>query len=790
MSLPDNHPMLDPAVTTLLDSLRRSIRRYVWIEGIASLVAFLGAAFWLTLAADWFFEPSPIVRAVVLACVASVLGVVFVRRIGRRAFVPITDGNAATVLERRFPQFQDVLLTAVVLGERPAETRSAADNAAFEADTHQTDADLHREMLARACQEATVRASGVELVKVFNRRPLQQHIAAAVAMTLSVALFVALFPKPFEIWAKRTLGFSNRLWPRTAHLTIEGFPNRVQKVARGTDLAILVKADTQPPYREPPVAEVRYRTEGGRRGRATMDRRGAARTGENCQEYDYTFRNVLSDIRFDVVGGDDRISDLKIEAVDSPVISQMTLDCAPPAYIRRHPPPLPVTGVMQAPMGSRIVVRAAQANKDLLRVRVNVAADDPAFSTKLPRKTTLNPDRRGYAYTVNRLDRDVTLLFTLIDTDAIASREPVRLVLVAAPDQPPQTAVQLDGIGAAITPQARVAMAGQISDDYGVGRVWFERAVDQRPPERQQIAELPDAPTLFRLNDVGLDVRELGLKPGQKLTVSVQAADLCDLGRGPNQAGSERWLLDVVAPEQLRAMLEARELVLRQRFERMVQEMMETRDLIAHLTFNVEKTGTEEAAEKNRDKKETSSRQPPPSPSASSPSAKKSAEPGDEESIESPERRRMLQALRVQAALSNSLKSAQETLGAADEFDDIRKQLINNRIDNEEWKSRLQNGIAEPLRNLAEKMFPEFDRRLETLQARLDDPDAAPSLRDRAERQAEDILLVMHKVLDRMLEMEDFNQAVELLQNIIKMQEQVKAQTQERHKKKIRDLKE
>ena len=52
--------------------------------------------------------------------------------------------------------------------------------------------------------------------------------------------------------------------------------------------------------------------------------------------------------------------------------------------------------------------------------------------------------------------KDTTLLFTLTDTDGITSREPVRLALVALADQPPQMAVQLDGIGTAMTPQARI----------------------------------------------------------------------------------------------------------------------------------------------------------------------------------------------------------------------------------------------------------------------------------------------------------------------------------------------
>ena len=86
----------------------------------------------------------------------------------------------------------------------------------------------------------------------------------------------------------------------------------------------------------PQAVEVRYRTEGGGRGRATMDRRGVARGPEDhFQEYAYTFRSVLADIHFDVAGGDDRVADRQIQVVDSPTISQMTLDCELPAYIGR-----------------------------------------------------------------------------------------------------------------------------------------------------------------------------------------------------------------------------------------------------------------------------------------------------------------------------------------------------------------------------------------------------------------------------------------------------------------------
>ena len=203
----------------------------------------------------------------------------------------------------------------------------------------------------------------------------------------------------------------------------------------------------------------------------------------------------------------------------------------------------------------------------------------------------LSADRRGFSYTLESLDKDTTLLFTLFDTDGIKSREPVRLGLAAIADQTPQVAAQLDGIGTAITPQARVGVAGRVTDDYGIGKVWFEHAVDQKQVEITSIDSPDGHPTEYKLDprDAALEVRELKLKPGQKLLLSVKAADLCTLGKGPNIGAGERWLLDVVTPDQLQIMLKARELVLRQRFEAIIQETTETRDLLAaHGLFRCE----------------------------------------------------------------------------------------------------------------------------------------------------------------------------------------------------------
>ena len=757
----DDRPQLAPAVRAVLGTLRRRIRQYVWLEGAAAAVAWLGVAFWATLAIDWFFEPPAAVRAAMIVVIVAVFAGIVLQLIGRRAFVRMTDSNMATVLERRFRTFDDSLLTAVVLGGR------AADGVEF-----------NPEMLAQTCREAAARIGDVRLRKVFNPQPLWRNCMAAVLLVFSVLLFRAMFPEAFGIWASRALAFSNELWPRTAKLSVDGFADdvRVRKVARGSDVEIVARAATNMPQ-VPQLVEVRYRTDGGARGRASMDRRGIARVPEDpYQEYTYTFRSVLGDVHFDVVGGDDRVSGLTILVVDSPTLSasKMTLHCKLPPYIGHTQPPLPVTAVMQVPMGTKVTVHADDAaNKELVRVQVDTIIEDKPGRVKVLEAADLAEDRRGFRHTLAPLSKDTTLLFTLTDSDGIKSRDPVRLALVPIADQPPQLAVQLDGIGTAITPQARLPAVGRIADDYGIGRVWFEHVIDQQKPQYHPLALPVERPTELPLTDAALEIRELGVTPGQKLLVCVKAADLCDIEKGPNVGSSERWLLDVVTPEQLRAMLEARELVLRQRFERIVQEMTETRDLLARLDFDA-------SAGKGKPKSAT--------PKAAGGGTARGAEPGDEEPANSPERQRALRTLRVQGGLSNSRKSTQEVLGVADAFDDIRKQLVNNRIDTEELKNRLQAGIAEPLRKIAGQMFPEFERRLEKLQAVIDDAQLGPAQRDSAQQQADAILLAMRKVLDRMIELEDFNEAVELLRTIIKSQEQLQQQTQERQKQKIREL--
>ena len=132
------------------------------------------------------------------------------------------------------------------------------------------------------------------------------------------------------------------------------------------------------------------------------------------------------------------------------------------------------------------------------------------------------------------------------------------------------------------------------------------------------------------------------------------------------------------------------------------------------------------------------------------------------------------------------------TDGAADLdgiVDEIVAELINNRVDTEELKERLERDISEPLKEISGELLPEFEKRLETLeQAYQAGPTEATESLATAKSSAQTVEEAMKAVLDRMLELEEYNELVELLRGIVKDQEQLKERTQQEQREKLKGL--
>jgi hypothetical protein len=78
--------------------------------------------------------------------------------------------------------------------------------------------------------------------------------------------------------------------------------------------------------------------------------------------------------------------------------------------------------------------------------------------------------------------------------------------------------------------------------------------------------------------------------------------------------------------------------------------------------------------------------------------------------------------------------------------------------------------------------------KLKQLREQIASPDSAVKSQAEAVAQIDGILVEMQGILDRMLELETFNEALEMLRKIIETQEEVNEETKQQQKKSLRSL--
>ncbi|MFW6169251.1 MAG: hypothetical protein ACODAD_02095, partial [Planctomycetota bacterium] len=582
---PRNTP-LNAAIRSRLTQLRRRIRIYVWIEGLSLAVLWLGLTFWLGLAIDYLpvvmgaTEMPPQARAVLLAVIAMVLAYLMYRWILRRAFVRLPDHSMAVLLERRFGQFHDSLVTAVELSEHPGRA-----------------VEFNQAMLSHTRDEAEAAAAHVRPRDVFRFSPLTAKVVLAGTVLLSIGLFFHVNSAAATIWARRLYLLDDTLWPRNTRLMVSGIQlqqssstegntslselipfdrNREIKVAKGSSVVLKVKAQADQNKVIPDFCTVHYQTEQGDQGRVSMQKLGRIRSDS---EMDFQmfgcnskpFRGILSSITFDVRGLDHRVRDYRLTVVPSPAIIETQLDCVFPDYLLNEelslwrPRTIELAGGTQLPMGTRVTLRS-RANKDLRKVVIHNKQTEQTTTLPIAQQ---GQDPRAFEYVVEQLDERISLAVTLHDTDGVVNEPPIPLYVAGMEDQPPSVNVTLNGIGTAVTPDVVIPAQGEIGDDYEVDKCWFEWTVNESSPRKHPFP-LSERGTV----DARLDLRverasENGveLEPEDKLAVTVMAADKCNLADTPNIGSGDQYRLDVVTPEKLLAMLERKELGLRRRLE-------------------------------------------------------------------------------------------------------------------------------------------------------------------------------------------------------------------------------
>lgn len=534
---PNGHSHLAAPISSALDSLRSRIRLYVWTQGLALILAWLGLAFWISLAIDWLpvpfgnDEPGVGVRVGILLVVGAVVVYLFTRYILQRTMVPLRDRNMAVLLERRFREFDDSLLTTVELTAEPTHAET-----------------FNREMLDRTRQMALTRASDVRVGDVLDPGPRMLAVILAIVLLGSVAAFAVAAPDSFQLWFQRAVLLQDKLWPRRNHIEVDG--DQIRKVARGEDVTIRVLATTEGGKTLPSNVRMEFVNEDGVEGGTNLDRRAEQ---DGTQEFTHTIYGMLSSIKYDVIGGDYRVRNYEIQVVDRPTV-QLSLACQYPEYMRNpetnefpFPEKLPVNGVMEIPRGTKVTV-IAEANKPLqaayrLDQTVETEADEssvsPAASSTSSAALVEIPllDELHFQIEIDRLETDQLIQLSLLDQDQIATKAPIRLTIISLPDEPPTVDARLRGIGTAITPDVLIPVVGEMNDRYGLKRAFWDLVVTSGETER--------AKTQIDFNSfrAGRSVQQYGLDEPDKQQESLDIRQLrrdeirkrnADANRGQN----------------------------------------------------------------------------------------------------------------------------------------------------------------------------------------------------------------------------------------------------------------
>ena len=738
----------DYTLFQFLKRVRKRARRWILIEAISLIGLSVAVWFWGALLLDWLIEPPPAVRFLATGLLCLWIGTIILKRLIIRLRAPLRDEQLALLVERTHPELQDSLSTAVELGL--GETQSASST-------------IDLSLLDRTTSIAAASIKRITMGRLFRRTHLLRKAGLSGFSIGTMAAVLILQPTVRETWVQRMLLLSDVPWPRQVTLSIAGFPNGVRRVAQGVDVEILVTA--QSTGKLPRFVELQHR---GKDGWTThrMGTRGASEG--TSQLFTYIIKQPKEDLVIEVRGGDGRLRDLRLDVVEPPSLAKINLRITPPTYIGGGSRSLAATRLVEVPAGSilsitaesskplsRATIRSIPVQSEPQRATTGTQSSDTQATGKesviahlvtepsktLTEKNTIDKQPRDVSGTLGPVLEDCILDIQFTDTTGITNQKPIRFQLLSRPDLPPEIEVAPDGISSAITTSAAIPITGRIEDDHGLAEVTVslrrtkttETAADATDTQLQQtsISLATQSSTVLDLvkeTSPRIESTSLPAKVGDELELIVSAKDQCALAGGPQTSVTEPWRLRVVPPEVLLAMLEAREVILRRRFESLIADFQQKRDRIV----------TDVATKKAGDKTTTS-----------------------------------------QLAEATSRANG-ETSEIAASFRDISDELFNNRLLTAQLEERLLNQIATPLEQIVSGP-------IEQLRLAVYDSER-PTEAKRLIQMADACLDRMRSVLDKMIELETYNEVIDTLRTLIEQQQAIRGETSKQQKQRARDV--
>lgn len=792
---------LPPSIRQLLVAVRTRLRRDAALSGLLMLICCTTMVFWVTTGIDlgWFaiqrLELPVGLRAILLAVLLPSFLWMLIARVLHPLLRPIRDSDVALLIERRFPQFKDRLITAVesVTG-------------------YPADGPLVPGMLQRAVDEAETMVSAIAVQDLFDVRPLRRSGVQAALLLFSVLVFAVVQPGSLHRWWKAFVLCEAVYHQRTTDLHVyavaqpgdrrvefrEADTDRFYLHPRGADLELqMVVPAGGPESGGDWVIPDRIRVDVIRRDGSVSRSYVSAAAG---RIFRFVLTRLQEPVQVEILAGDYRSPwPWRIEPVNAPGLDAVKLDCRFPEYTgwnQQRETQISVTGSEVAlPLGTQFELTALSA-KTLQSARLVtdwfelsgdqettrlvaregfqipeyksgplISADGRSLSVqfRIEPAVAVKPTSESAAEPSSELSQaaaddsgegtqnagglpiasNTAIRFFLHDSDDVMSINPEVLRVRGIEDRPPVIVARGVGIDNAVTRLARIPIAGRITDDYGLVSAGFQFLVDDesnwRPRPFRRVLPTGAMDFELRRSDSELyevfEVQPLELSEGQTLTLAVTAVDGNDL-TVPGVTRSEPMVFRIVSNEDLLSLLYTREITLRRRLEEVISQLEQIRD---DLQFHQEVARRVDSGN--------------------------TAEIRPEDSV----------ALITCASRSaNSLRrQTNELKSIAEGFGEIVQQLINNAIPPQQLAQNMRDQILLPMLRVSEQPMLEADRALGEFAAsgRSDQP-KEPLVRS-SEARVSAVIVPLKQILESVRDLAEFHEAIRDLKAILEDQQRL-----------------
>ena len=819
----DRSQELPSTIRDLLVDVRRKIRFRVLIDGLLVTAIVVLTIYWLGAALDYLpvklgSNETPKWVRIALLCVMSVLaGWALLWRLARRYMVRLSDRSMAVLLERHFPELNNELVTVVELADK--STEDISNPAAY------------RVMLTRVEQSAAQRVAKLNTTPLLNWRPVWLFGSIAGMLMLWTISVAVASPGWLSQWNARLFALSDQRWPRLAHLEMDGvqiqlppftgqlaaervvipFVDKQAHVPRGAAVTLNAKADAEASL-VPELCTLFYQLNDGSRGRANMRRLGAAASGWQSFMLDGPpLVDLVDNVSFDIIGGDARLDSYVLEVIDPAVIKSMQLQVTYPPYLLASRTNLPPTELLEfrsglrIPQGTQVVLKGASSGP-LSAVQYVIRQSSTGSA---PRKATaksdagaqtnsndeimirsVQPTGSEFELPLGLLDESMVIEIRLLDQYGLTSDQIPRYVVAVSEDAVPEVEAKLVGIGTAVTPNAVLPLAGKATDDHGLARTWATVVVNEQPPIEMDVDVDKDGKftphiDLEKLAEAG----KLRVGPNATLGLALSASDRFDLGGMKHVGNGQPIQLAIVDKDKMIALIDRQELELRQRLELIINELGQLRDVLTEQANQSAPTTMQLRTSQTSLVAWASNRQEPTTQKSTDTEKAPAASDGETTpAAPDPEQQRKLMLLRAQQCVVQGDKSHQELVGVANLVNEIRLQLINNRIDSLDRQLRLNDKVYEPLQKIIAAEMQALRTRLTQFQTAAMSPAGGPEQAALAVHENERLLAGLNEIVANMLELAGMNEIVEELRGFRDQQQELLKATQQKRSSGIRDL--